>query len=115
MGQITAAIGLLGTILGAAIAVHAWCHKTVLKIIKEEIAPLKDSVEELQKDQAKDYIIHICSRLDAGESPTPSEVRCLWENYDVYRNKGGNGFIKSWVERLQDEGKLESNLERRKK
>lgn len=114
LGNISSGIVFLVGFIGAVAALLRYSRKGLTKVVKDEIAPLKDKIDSIsreiertQVEAARDYISHFLSRVDAGAIPTDSELECYYENLDIYESRGGNGFIHSWIARLEKEGKLQ--------
>ncbi len=83
------------------------------KIIKEQFAPfktsiddLKDNVERVDMESCKNYLVRCLGDFEHGNKISDVEQERFWEEYEHYLKIGGNSYIKHRVEKLQQEKKL---------
>lgn len=113
LGEVYKVLLFVSGFIAVVIALIVYIKKALSKVIQNEIKPLSGEMKELsrkidisQMDTAKDFITHFLSRAEAGAEPTEPELQCFYDNLRIYEEKGGNGFIHAWIDRLEDEGKL---------
>ena len=83
------------------------------KIIKEQFAPfkhsmddLKSNVERVDMESCKNYLVRCLGDFEHGNKISDVEQERFWEEYEHYLKIGGNSYIKHRVEKLQQEKKL---------
>jgi hypothetical protein len=83
------------------------------KIIKEQFAPFKTSIDDLKKnvervdmESCKNYLVRCLGDFEHGNKLSDVEQERFWEEYEHYLKIGGNSYIKHRVEKLQSEKKL---------
>nr|DAQ18349.1 MAG TPA: E2 glycoprotein [Caudoviricetes sp.] len=106
--QITVA-DIVGFIVGLATFIKAveyivkGLSNNLLNSIKKSIEPISRRLDEIDKEQCKNYLIQC---FHENRDLSESEKQRVHEVYQHYRELGGNSYIKEEFERLQDEGKL---------
>jgi hypothetical protein len=77
-----------------AFTVIATKGKSILtRVIKEEIKPIKDDVNELGKQLSKTQREEIKSRIMLNIYTTPNKIEVIEQDYDEYKKLGGNSYI----------------------
>lgn len=83
------------------------------KIIKEQFAPFKTSIDDLKNnvervdmESCKNYLVRCLGDFEHGNKISDVEQERFWEEYEHYLKIGGNSYIKHRVEKLQQEKKL---------
>ena len=112
LGQIASIIGIIVAIGGGVTAIVAWISKGLKKyltvVIKDEIEPLKTSVDKIEKDlqkvdmqACKNYLVTFLSDVEQGGYIDEIETQRFWEQYEHYEKQGGNSYIHQKVEKLK--------------
>ena len=57
-------------------------------------------------ENCKNFLVSFLARCDRGEYIDEIEKERFWEQYEHYRELGGNAYIGNKVESLRKEGKL---------
>lgn len=126
LGEIAAVVLFLTGFIGGIAALLTYYKKFTAKLIKDsiqeeakpyldeihkDIKETRDKVDELQaslteveKENAKNYITHFLSSLDDGRDFSQAEFECFFENLRTYEKCDGDGFIHTWINRLESEG-----------
>ncbi len=82
--------------------------KYIALVIKEEVEPLKTSVNRIETDlqkvdmqACKNYLVTFLSDVEQGGYIDEIETQRFWEQFEHYDRLGGNGFIHQKVEKLK--------------
>ena len=68
---------------------------------------LESKMSVVDMESCKNYLTDHLSRMDSGYYPLSDiEKERFWEQYEHYKNIGGNSYIRRRVEQLQEDGKL---------
>lgn len=126
MGDITIAqiyqfILALAAFIGASTAIAAFSIKTFkktirpfvdealkpiaddIKNIKEDMSAQKESIEELQISQYKDYIVNFVNDVRNNEPVDVSQIQRYYEARDNYYAAGYNSYIHAACDSIEDE------------
>lgn len=112
VGQIASIIATIVAIGGGVAVIVGWISKSLKKyltvVIKEEIEPLKTSVNKIEKDvqmvdkqACKNYLVSFLSDVEQGGYIDEIETQRFWEQYEHYEKQGGNSYIHQKVEKLK--------------
>lgn len=74
--------------------------------IKSDIDGIKSQLTKVDLESCKNYLVTQISAIDRGEPMSDTQAERFWEQYEHYKDTGGNSYIKHKVETLQKEGKL---------
>lgn len=103
---VAGAIGSIGVICKAA---SKWFHK----VLKSELDPINEKLNKLEKkhdlsdrEHAKNYIVRFLADVEQEEEIDQDELRCFWDNYELYKAMGGNSYVHEKVEKLKAKGLL---------
>lgn len=83
--------------------------KDEFKEINDKLDSMKANVEAIDEQACKNFLIRYLADIERGDHIFESEKQRFWEEYDHYVNPDevdGNSYIKEWVARLKEEGKL---------
>lgn len=113
LGQIAAAIGLIGVIYGGYKALSKniregieKCVADLLKPITNSIDQINDRLDRVDMESTKNFLVRCLSDVEKGEKMTETEAERFWEQYEHYVTAGGNTYIKNKVEDLRKQGKI---------
>lgn len=114
LGEISNVLVFIAGILTAGGAIAGFMSKRFSKVMKDELKPLNNKIDEVSErvkqvdiDNCKNYLQQAISSIDAGEKLDSAARERFYENYDHYTK---DLHLNSWVhkekERLEKEGKL---------
>lgn len=106
LGQISAAVLFLVALVGGIIALIKWTRALLVKVMREELDPLKAQVAAVDLENCKNYLVTYIASVERGEKKDEIERERFYEEYEHYKKIGGNSYIKTKVETLQAAGKL---------
>lgn len=73
-----------------------------------KIDDLAKSLRDLDVQTTRNFLVRYLADVERGQSTFETEKEQFWKEYDHYiKELKENSFIKKWVERLEEEGKLE--------
>lgn len=77
------------------------------KEVNDKLNDMQSSITVLDKQACKNFLVRYLADIERGNIIYDSERQRFWEEYDHYiKDLGENSFIKEWVARLKEEGKL---------
>ncbi len=76
---------------------------TIIRGVKKAVEAI---ILPLSLDNAKNYLVPFLSKVERGEPVDEIELERFHEQFEHYRQIGGNSYIKAKVEKLQKAGKL---------
>lgn len=77
------------------------------KDVNDKLDTMQTSIRTLDVQATKNFLVRYLADIERGEHIYDSEKQRFWEEYDHYiKDLGENSFIKEWVARLKEEGKL---------
>ena len=77
------------------------------KEVNDKLTDMQSSITVLDKQACKNFLVRYLADIERGDIIYDSEKERFWEEYDHYiKDLGENSFIKEWVARLKEEGKL---------
>ena len=113
LGQITAAIGIIGILIGGYKALQKNIREGLQKIVSDLLKPITDSINQINvrldkvdMESTKNFLVRCLSDVEKGEKMTETETERFWEQYEHYTSAGGNTYIKNKVEDLRDKGRI---------
>lgn len=74
--------------------------------VDTKIEDLSESIENVDRNSCRNFIVTFLSAVENGKNVGETETIRFWKLYKRYQDFGGNGYIKSKVDKLQSEGKL---------
>ena len=73
-----------------------------------KIDDIASSLRTLDVQTTRNFLVRYLADIERGQYIYDSEKQPFWNEYDHYiKELKENSFIKKWVERLEEEGKLE--------
>ena len=113
LGQIAAAIGIIGILIGGYKALQKNIREGLQKIVSDLLKPITDSINQINvrldkvdMESTKNFLGRCLSDVEKGEKMTETETERFWEQYEHYTSAGGNTYIKNKVEDLRDKGRI---------
>lgn len=117
LGQIVTFLGCVAGLITSCTVIYKAMTKFmktwITQAFKEEFEPFKKTVDELQKhiddvdvESCKNHLITFLSSVERGEAVQEIELERFWEEYNHYREKGGNSYVERKVEQLKAKGWL---------
>lgn len=77
------------------------------KGVNDKLDKMQSSIRKLDVQTTKNFLVRYLADIEREDVIYDSEKQRFWEEYDHYtKDLGENSFIKEWVGRLKDEGKL---------
>ena len=77
------------------------------KAVNDNLNDMQSSINALDKQACKNFLVRYLADIERGDIIYDSEKQRFWEEYDHYiKDLGENSFVKEWVARLKEEGKL---------
>lgn len=77
------------------------------KEVNDKLTDMQSSITVLDKQACKNFLVRYLADIERGNIIYDSERQRFWEEYDHYiKDLGENSFVKEWVARLKEEGKL---------
>lgn len=81
--------------------------KKQFKDINDKLDAMQDSIHTLDVQGTKNFLVRYLADIERKDHIFDTEKQRFWEEYDHYINDlKENSFIKEWVARLKEEGKL---------
>lgn len=78
------------------------------KTTNDKIDDLAGALRTLDIQTTRNFLVRYLADIERGQFIYDSEKQQFWNEYDHYiKELKENSFISKWVERLEDEGKLE--------
>lgn len=78
------------------------------KTTNSKIDDVASALRTLDVQTTRNFLVRYLADVERGQYVYDTEKEQFWKEYDHYINElKENSFIKKWVERLEDEGKLE--------
>lgn len=77
--------------------------------INNKLDNMQARVEKIDEQACKNFLVRYLSDIERGVLIFDSEKSRFWEEYDHYidpKEIDGNSYIKEWVAKLKEEGKL---------
>lgn len=113
LGQIATGLGCVAGIIASVTLIGGLLKRWLQKIFKEELETFNETVKDLRKriddvdvETCKNHLITFLSAVDRGEEIQELERERFWEEYNHYRERGGNSYIERKVEQLKAKGLL---------
>lgn len=78
------------------------------KTTNDKIDEVASALRTLDVQTTRNFLVRYLADVERGQYVYDTEKEQFWKEYDHYiKELKENSFIKKWVERLEDEGKLE--------
>lgn len=75
--------------------------------VNKKLDTMQTSIKTLDVQATKNFLVRYLADIERGNVIYDSEKQRFWEAYDHYINElKENSFIKEWVAKLKEEGKL---------
>lgn len=113
LGSIASWLALIAGIITSAGVIYKLVSKAFHKALDGAIQPVVTKLETLERkhdlsdrEHAKNYIVRFLADVEQGEPIDQDELHCFWDNYELYKARGGNSYVHDKVEKLKAQGKL---------
>lgn len=113
IGQILAIIVFIVALIEGVSKLVNPSKKLLKSALKEEFEPIKQSIEDIHLEikenslnQSKNFLTKCFDDIENGKQYSDTTIERIYECFEDYEAKGGNGFIKKRFEKLKKEGKL---------
>ena len=81
--------------------------KDQFKEVNSKLDALQTSLTKVDTQTCKNFLVRFLADVERGERVYDDEKRRFWEEYDHYKDDlKENSYVKEWVNKLVDEGKL---------
>lgn len=118
MDQLT--LGAIGIALATLVAFITNIKKLkseIDNILKNALKPTNDKIDELEvslknelkksdMNATKNFLVARISDIKKGRVPDDITLERFWEQFEHYKNMGGNSYIQNEVDKLKKEGKI---------
>jgi hypothetical protein len=77
--------------------------------INGKLSDMQHKMDKIDEQACKNFLVRYLADIERGVPIYDDEKSRFWEEYDHYINPNeinGNSYIKEWVARLKEEGKL---------
>lgn len=103
-------VGLIGGIKYLKKEIEEFFERLIKKQFEDVNGKLDDmqtAMTKLDTQTCKNFLVRYLADIDRGSYLYDSERQRFWEEYDHYVDDlGENSYIKEWVKKLREEGKL---------
>lgn len=108
-GWITLIAGLIigtGAIYKALKNIITKMLETEFENVNKKLDDLNERIETVDVETCKNFLVARLAELEKGLQMDEIEKERFYEQYDHYKEKGGNSYIKRKVDAMETEGKL---------
>lgn len=106
LNNLAADIGLITVIAVGFGTLYVKLKAGLGKVVAEQLKPVLDQIAAVDLETTKNFLVRCIADIERGEAMAETEKERFYEQYEHYLKKGGNTYIKTKVERLQQEGRL---------
>jgi hypothetical protein len=86
IGQIATFLGLLAGIITSSGIIITFIGKNLKKTIKSELEPIGNSIQTLDINQCKNFLVRFLADVEQGNELDKVEIERAYEVYDHYTN-----------------------------
>lgn len=112
--QISVAVLFIGGLYGGVKYLKKEIKDFLDKLLDSKLSPLnkklddmQEAITELDVQATKNFLVRYLADIEREDVIFDTERERFWEEYDHYTEElGKNSFIKEWVNKLKNEGKL---------
>jgi len=77
------------------------------KVVNKKLDDVNDNIKSIDIQTSKNFLVRYLADVERNETMFEQEKERFWEEYDHYtKDLKGNSYIKEWVARLKEQGKL---------
>lgn len=102
---ITTVVSVTVALVGFLKAVDYLVEKS-RKAFTKVVEPITDDIHDLKKSVCSNYIVRFLADIEQGEVLDEIERKRFWENYEIYKQLGGNSYVTEKVNKLKAQQKL---------
>lgn len=117
IGQVITVLAVIAGAIGSVSAIVSAVNKNLKKylttVIKTELEPIKQKLDEVTADldkvdlnSCKNYLVRFLSDIEQGNPVDEIEKERFYEQFEHYERVGGNSYIHSKVDKLRQKGLL---------
>ncbi len=113
VNEIATGIALLVALVSGVIyltsKLKTWIEKTLdgrFKELNDKIDDIDTKIDKVDMETCKNFLVRFLADVENGAVILDAEKQRFWEEYEHYISKGGNSYIKEWVEKLKNKGYL---------
>lgn len=114
VGQIAAALALIVAVIAGIKSLKKDVEKWIIKVCDEKFNELQKKIKEQEEalkrialKNSKAYLMTCLNDIETSSEPkSESDLQKFWAEYEYYILHGGDGYVKTKVERLQKSGML---------
>ena len=113
IGQIASWIALLGGIITGGTLILKNLKKWMEQALNEKfngidyrLDEMKEQIENADLNSTKNFLVRTLSDIEKDVLVDDSVMQRFWEQYDHYKDNGGNSYIREKVQSLRERGKL---------
>ena len=74
--------------------------------INKKIDEIDGKIDKVDMETCKNFLVRFLADVENGAVILDSEKQRFWEEYEHYISKGGNSYIKEWVDKLKKKNYL---------
>lgn len=89
--------------------IKEWIEKLLddkFKALGTRIDSIEDKVDKIDMETCKNFLVRFLADVENGTLILDAEKQRFWEEYEHYISKGGNSYVKEWVDKLRKKGYL---------
>ena len=113
LADVGAWIAFLAALIGSCGAIFAAVQKVLKKLFATQTKDIQtrldsqgEAIKRVDLENCKNFLVSFLSRCERGDKIDEIEKARFWEQYEHYRELGGNAYIGNKVESLKKEEKL---------
>lgn len=107
VGQIATFLGLLAGIITSSGVIITFIGKSLKKTIKSELEPISNSIQTLDINQCKNFLVRFLADVEQGNELDKVEIERAYEVYDHYTNdlKQNSYIHKRWHDLMESKSR----------
>lgn len=113
LGAAGSTILWLAAVAGGIGALYVLLRNLLKKILEEEFKAIKDRIDDIDEklkkadmEACKNFLVRYLADVEKGTYTSEIENQRFWEEYEHYKQMGGNSYIREWATKLQKKGYL---------
>lgn len=108
LGQIGIAVAFLAALIAGVNTLKKSIKDWLNAALKEQFDAMNKRFDTIEKrldnvdiENCKNYLVTFLAEVQRGEMKDETEMQRFWEEFEHYKNLGGNSYIKNKVEELK--------------
>lgn len=113
LGQIASWVAMIGGLITGGSLIVRNLKKWLTEALNEKfngidvrLDEMKDQIEDADMNSTKNFLVQCLADIESGKPMDDSLMQRFWEQYDHYKDNGGNSYIREKVHSLRERGKL---------